>query len=299
MNKLCPYCRSDDLFHINTYKHRWVLCKQCGVGVCGLKKHYLFAFVPVKPLRRNTDFLEDKGKIYDYFVSESHKEYTRKHAHDFISNVIDKYNIEVKNKRILDISGGPGHFLNEFRKLGADIHLTEINDNAIQFANEILNIPTLKFDFDKDDISTMYEDKFDIILMGAAIMFCEDVPKFLSRLCSIIKKGGILIQHRSVVPTLGVLLRTQCDDYNYRVLYQPEALISMHEQEGFRLIAREDEIDAEMYVYDHDAHIVLRNLYRLYERPAVAKLSKFNRYPFRARDRRRSHMIFRHGDNID
>ena len=122
--------------------------------------------------------------------------------------------------------------------------MTEINDNAIKYARQNLGMHAEKFNFFTDKIQNIFMDKFDIVLMGAAVMFCKHLSEFVIK---IIKPNGLLIQHRCVHPTLGVLLRTQFDEYNYQVLYQPETLITEHSKAGFSLQAQENETDPSMY----------------------------------------------------
>ena len=65
---------------------------------------------------------------------------------------------------------------------------------------------------------------------------------------------------------------------------------------GFELVAREDETDPTMYAYDHDQRFGSLFLKLLYEFLAIRKIPAESPFPFRARERRRSMMIFRRVD---
>jgi ubiquinone/menaquinone biosynthesis C-methylase UbiE len=249
--------------------------------------------VPYRRLKKNRDLLDDPGSIYDYFVSEYHIQYSIDSFKDFRQEVIDRHNIDITGKRVLDISGGNGHFADEMRKAGAHVVMTEINEKAIRYAKEKLGIETVGFDFACDRLSNLFHEKFDIVLFRAATMFCTDLDRLAADVKSVLTPGGLSIHTQCVVPTLGVFLRTQCDDYNYKILYQPQHIIGPHEKNGFRLSGRHDETDPTMYVYDHDLNPVLRTLHYLYEFPAVGAIPRDATFPFRARDRRRSDLVFR------
>ncbi len=294
--KVCNYCSNTDNFLINTYKHYWLFCKKCGTAVSYHKKDQFLQFLPYRPLQKNIDILEDPGKIYDYFTSDSHKRYVINHANDFINSFLIKNNIQFGNKRILDISGGSGHFVKEFCNYGCEVALTEINDKAIIYAQRELGINTVKFDFEKDSLKPLFKEKFDIVLLGAAIMFCKDIVKFIEDVKLILNPNALVIQHRVVKPTLGVFLRTQYDDYNYQVLYQPDYVERMHIKKGFECILRVDEIDPTGYMHDYDANIILNTLYKPYKYAAEKELSGFKEFEICATDRRWSHMIFKLAD---
>ncbi len=292
MSRKCLHCESSNLFIINTYKHRWTLCKECGCAYSYKKNFYLFSFLPYSPLRKNNAAIEEPGAMYDYFTTPEHLEYVTKHADDFINNFLLKHKVDLKGKKVLDISGGPGRFVKEFERYGATVAVTEINNKAIEYARNQLNIRAEKFDFATDRLQDIFKEKYDIILLGAALMFCRNLQAFLADAHEVLAPGGLLISHRCVEPTLGVLLRTQCDEYNYQVLYSQQTLLDAHEKVGLKLMAREDENDPELYVYDHDNNPVLEILHYLYEIPAINKMKNYSVFPFRARDRRRSHFIF-------
>ena len=201
----------------------------------------------------------------------------------------------MQGKTILDVSGGNGHFIQEFKKLGADVSLTEINDPSIDYAKKTHGMKVFKFNFNTDSIKEVIKEKFDIVMLRAAIMFCKDLRVHVKDLKSIINPGGLVVVNHSVIPTLGVILRTQVDEFSYFSLRSPEQVIRHFEEEGFSLVERRDETDPGLYVYDHDLRLRWWILHLFYEWKGVWSLRKFRqKYTFPARDRRRSTLLFRY-----
>ena len=281
------YVNKEKIIQIDTHLHKWDICLETG-NAYSVKKNPNFIQSLKKKIRRE----KSQFSIYDYFTSPDHIEWSVAEGKDFIKNVIQKNNIPIAGKRILDISGGNGHVANELRKCGATVVLTEINDAAIQYAKNKLNIDTYKFDFQKDSIDKTVPGKFDIVLLRAAVMFCQDLDCFLKDVEKVLHPGGVLVLQYCVIPTIGTLLRTQFDEYNYLVLYQPETLIKICKNLKFDLVSYENEIDPTMYVYDHDRSLKFTLIRIINELRALRKLPFNSSYPFRARDRRRSNLIF-------
>lgn len=283
------FVRDGRTVELDTFKHRWIICQETGNAYSIKKKpgmvHRLIQLYKGRKRRKNS------YAIYDYFTSPSHIQWSLEESQKVIKEIFTLHKIDLQGKRILDVSGGNGHVADELRKLGAGVVLTEVNDTAIEYARNTLHVETYKFDFQEDKISKVVTGKFDIVLLRAAIMFCVDMERFLNDLEQLLTPGAIVVMQYCVVPTLGVLLRTQDDEYSYLALYQPETLIEFCERHRIRPTARQDEIDAEPYVADHDISRWLTLLRIWYEVKGLRVFPFTSKYPFRARDRRRSNMI--------
>mgnify|MGYP003412117878 CR=1 FL=1 len=277
----------DHTVKLDTYKHHWIICQKTGNAYSLKKKPGMInRLLQAYKSRKKSSY-----SIYDYFTSPSHIQWSLEESQKVISEIFNHHKLEPKGKRILDVSGGNGHVANELKKLGAEVVLTEVNDVAIEYARDQLQVETYKFDFQADSLDKVVTGKFDIVLLRAAIMFCVDMERFLVNLEKLLKPGAVVVFQYCVIPTLGVLLRTQNDDYSYLALYQPETLIQFCDGHGLRLVTRDDEVDSDPYVVDHDANRRLTFLRTWYEIKGLQVLPFKSKYPFRARDRRRSNMI--------
>jgi ubiquinone/menaquinone biosynthesis C-methylase UbiE len=288
----CLECNSSNLLKIDTYKRHWYFCQDCGSGAPIQKNFYPLQFLPVKDWTKTQ---ADEESMYDYFIDPIHIAYSVDTAKEFIADYVNKWNIPTQGKTILDISAGNGHFINEFKKMGATVSMTEINDPSIEYAKKQHGIDVYKYNFNSDTLQNVIKTKFDIIMLRAAIMFCKDLGKHANDLKDIIAPDGLVVVNHSVIPTLGVILRTQVDEHSYFSLRSPEQVIKHFENAGFSLVERKDETDPSMYVYDHDLTLRWSLLRIFYELKAVLTMrSKGRVFAFPARDRRRSTMLFRY-----
>lgn len=293
--KGCLDCNSQNFVKLNMYKRYWILCTDCGTATPIPKKHYFFGLLP-GPFKKNA---RDEQSMYDYFVSDGHIKHSQQDAKAFLKQYVETNLLSINNKDILDVSGGNGEFLNLLKNEGAKVTLTEINNLALVHAKEKLGLDTLEFNFDKHTIRDVVKKKFDIILLRACLMFCNDLETFAKDLHKITKEKGEICVQYAVKPTIGTLLRTQCDEFSYAVLRQPEQIVTIFEKAGFSLEYIQEESDQTNYVYDHDEYLTLLALHYLYEIPSVlklrkvGKLGKLGKFNFNARDRRRSNMIFK------
>lgn len=287
----CPTCAGTDQVRVPTYKRIWNLCRSCGTGHPQQRERYPLERLPGDAFKRQAEL--DDESIYDYFTSPETIAHSKGEAGEFLEEVVEGHGIAVEGRRVLDISGGNGQVAAAVRDAGAEVTLTEINEPAIRYARESLGLDAVHYRFEDGPLAPHVTGRYDIVLARACIMFCEDLPGFLRACREVLNDGGLVVIDRSVKPTLGVLLRVQLDEFSYSILRQPETVVGACEDAGFSVEARVDEIDADMYVYDHDLTRDWSFLHYLYEIPAARRLRGDRTFDFPARDRRRSRIVAR------
>jgi len=309
----CSYCNSFSTTKIDSYKFIWKICSNCGCAESYKKESYpldfmkypLSKYLEKKSWKQTRDRLlkndvvdEDNSKIYDYFTNENHIKLSKEDALEFNQNVLEKYSIDINNKKILDISGGNGHFIKYFQdKYNCDCTLTEYNKNALEYASSTLNIKTQYYDFTKHKFTDFFDNnQFDVIFIRASIMFMDDLSTVLEDLSTVLKDDGIIIINYSVTPTLGTILRTQFDEYNYKHLYSKTFIVETLERYGFNSIGLSRNYDFSMYINSLDSFPMERIITRWYELKAL-KNKFIYQNEFTARDRRRYDMVFRKKDS--
>lgn len=213
-------------------------------------------------------------------------------ADEFVAQHLQPNGIELAGKHMLDISGGNGHFLRKLLSSGGSGVLTEINGPAINYARRTHGFPVFPFDFNRDPLSAVVHDSFDVVLLRAAIMFCRNLRGFAADLSGRVKPGGLVRVNHSVIPTLGVLIRVQLDEFSHFALRQPGSVIDDFASAGFRLVGRKDETDPTLYVYDDDLKPEWTFLHYVYQFRGARNLRSRRKFAFPARDRRRSTMVF-------
>lgn len=182
--------------------------------------------------------------MYDYFVAEEHIRHSIASETEFFERYARPLGVDINNKHILDVSGGNGHFLKALLERGHSTGMmTEINEPSLEYAKNTLGLPTALFNFNEHALEDVVSEKFDLILPRAAIMFCHDLDRFCRGLHAVLNENGVVVINHSVIPTLGVMLRVQFDEFSYAVLRQPETVIKSFENAGFSLSGRMDETD--------------------------------------------------------
>lgn len=291
-HRTCVHCSSADIFVIDTYKRYWHCCRKCGTAISEQKSTYPMAFLPLSALKKSE--LLDEEKMYDYFVEKIHVDWSEREGQEFIDDYLQPSSLEVAGKSLLDISGGNGHFIKQIEKIGAQITLTEINKKTIEYARRQHGFDVFEYNLNEHDLPTVTGRQFDIVFARACIMFAKDLSKFVNELRNVLNPGGHVMINHSVIPTLGVMLRTQLDEFSYFVLRDPGTIIDAFEKQGFVLQHRSDETDPSLYVYDHDLVRHWRWVYRRYEHKAIRRMAVADRrFAWPARDRRRSTLVFR------
>ncbi len=286
----CIECANQQLVTIETYKRTWYLCEKCGTGFPVQKDKYIFQWAKTPELRKQE---QDEQSIYDYFVRPDNIALSTSLVGEFIERYTKPYGVEFAGKRVLDVSGGNGHFAKGIEALGASMTLTEINQRAIDYAREAHGFPVHEFNFNKHRLPAIDKGPWDIVMLRAAIMFCMDLDQLAADLAQVVAPGGLVIINHSVMPTLGVLLRVQLDEFSYFALRQPETIIGYLMRHGFDVHTRADETDPTLYAYDYDLKDPWMFARAVYEIPAARKLRAHRHFAFPARDRRRSTMILR------
>lgn len=289
---ICPTCNSRDMLVLDTYKRHWHCCRTCGTAVSEQKGLYALSMLSFSDLRKRSEL--DEEKMYDYFVEQVHIDWSEREGKEFITDYLKPANIDVSGKSLLDISGGNGHFIKQIEKLGASITLTEINRKTIAYAKQKHGFDVLEYNLNQHDLPTVTGGrKFDVVFARACVMFAKDLPKFVNEIKRSLVPGGLVMVNRSVLPTLGVMLRTQLDEFSYLILRQPQTIIDAFQKEGLQLHHRVDETDPTLYVYDNDLLLRWRLVHRFYERRGVRCLAKDRIFALPARDRRLSSLVFR------
>jgi SAM-dependent methyltransferase len=256
----CTFCGSPRRSAIDTYKHTWVACDSCGNIVRERKERYLAEKIlptPVSSWLSSTDtrylrslrmFFGDRTvrtpeAAYEYYQRDIEQGVENtKYKDQFATyrGLLARYGVDLTEKGVLDISGGPGFLMQAFSKVARRAVMTEFDPAIVRVARDRLGIETVHYDFNVHDIAQTVSGEFDFVFIRYAINFCLDIPEFLASLRRIMRPGGHVFVS-FVLPTLGTCLKWQFDDYTYHVLYNPETITRMFAEARFTIVGREDE----------------------------------------------------------
>lgn len=244
----CVYCDSENRERINSYKHHWMVCGDCQNVTRELKNtlplDYLKKFAPLtskniaKMLWHEVASQQDNRTFYDYYdsvVSKQSKDTKWEGELACLEELFAKCGLQMQGPA-LDISGGPGFLVEELNRKGIPAMATEFSDKAVRKMREVLGIECVSYDYNNHSlIEQIGQREFETILIRNSINFCRDLNKFCTELYAISQKDAIVYVDFSL-PTLGVCLRWQHDEYTYECLWHPHTLRLYFEMAGFKLI---------------------------------------------------------------
>lgn len=95
-----------------------------------------------------------------------------------------------KKGKILDIGAGTGFFLSKFKDFGWQIGGTELNREAIKYANNRYGVSLRAGDF----LTFCYKEKsFDVITLNGALEHLYDPTRALTKIHKLLKVGGMIL----------------------------------------------------------------------------------------------------------
>jgi 2-polyprenyl-3-methyl-5-hydroxy-6-metoxy-1,4-benzoquinol methylase len=243
----CNYCKSTNYTSLNTYKHFALVCSDCGNVSHFKKDKYLFEYLfprsiakkllPTKAFLRlfsdKNDFIASEFYDTDAFGLMDKTEWRKSEVRQVLDQ-LNLVNFDPREKRILDVSGGPGMIGEELNALGGDVVVTEYAESQVKAMNDSLSVNSVKFDYLNDRISEVSSGKFDLIMVRSSIIFCPDLDGFVSELDAILNPGGIIFIE-SILPTLGEIFWWQQLEYKFPFIYSQETIEKTFNKSGFTL----------------------------------------------------------------
>jgi 2-polyprenyl-3-methyl-5-hydroxy-6-metoxy-1,4-benzoquinol methylase len=243
----CSLCNSSNVDIINTYKHYAIVCRDCtNVSHTKKQKYFLEYIFPrslalaILPRKAFLRLYSDRGdfKASDFYDDSSFKSTSgtewRKSEVRQVLDQLALLNIPIENKKILDISGGPGYVGKELANLGADVIVTEFSESTVNAMNSIGGVQAIVFDYNVDDISEISQDKFDLIMIRSSIIFCPDLNKFIKGIKQILRPDGRVLLE-SIIPTMGEILWWQQLEYKFPYIYSQETIEKTFFKNGLSL----------------------------------------------------------------
>lgn len=250
---ICKVCGSDRIKKINTYKHYWHVCEQCNSMEREKKKNFLFEKIfPFILSKKLPGYFSDlfpsafdeskQGTSYNYYADMGNTKEglgTKWQGEaQLVLNTLNKFGVNIKDKSVLDISGGPGFVANNFSNIAQYILLTEFSQIAVDGMRKFLSIDVEKYDYNSDSLDSITNKKFDVILVRFSINFCNNLEKFVKEAKKLLNNEGI-IYVEYVEPNKGSILRWQFDNYTYNILYGIKIFESVFNKNGFETIKHE------------------------------------------------------------
>jgi len=144
-------------------------------------------------------------------------------------------------KKVLDIGCGPGFFLAEMDKEGADVSGLEVSGESVDFAKKVLNLPNI-FQGSDVDIDRLFRDSFfDVITALDVIEHVQDTKSVFRNAGKKLKKGGLLVITIPIIDSISAkisgrywhaLVPSHINYFTFRSLEKMSGVL------GYRLLAK-------------------------------------------------------------
>ena len=223
--------------YIDTYKHKWFFCKKCK-NIFSIKKTNqdsklkkilvnLISRVSnqnrLKKLLLNNNI--QGNDFYNYTsnipaeggshfpVKDSVFDKWSKIDRNFIKH-LNEQKINLNSKKILSISDEPGLIVEELAKYTSkeNITLTAFDQKTANLMSQNLSCKVFRYDLNKDILSKVVNNSFDLIFFRATLNFNLDFNSLLDEIKKISNKNAKIIFNFHV-PTTASCFMWMFDDY--------------------------------------------------------------------------------------
>ncbi|MDB4132545.1 class I SAM-dependent methyltransferase [Amylibacter sp.] len=243
----CKICYTNDTVDVDSYKHKVVLCNNCN-GVSNYKKkgryilellglHLILGFLPRRAYQRlfhaKPDFVA--SKFYDTYVIEHGNESELRQAEvKQVLSQIKHLGHDIKKSKILDVSGGPGLVGKLLTEAGADVIVTEYSSESVVSMLKEYNLKAIEFDYSKDRLPQLLEEKFDIVLLRSSIIFCDHLDQLFKDIAEITTEDASIILE-TITPSLGEVFWWQQMEFKFPIIYSEETILKLAFKNNFFL----------------------------------------------------------------
>lgn len=185
MESQCPVCKSEVtyLFEKNTY--RILKCLNCGLG-----------FINPLPTIKEIEALYNTRNYYYKSLQRGYTDYSaleevlKKMYKNFIRDIQQWYNFDMRDKYILDVGCAYGFFLDVARDSGAfEIWGTDITRES----ERVVSHKGYTFLRGAFELLQLPENYFDLVFMGDVFEHFLDPFAVVKKLSAIVKPNGIVI----------------------------------------------------------------------------------------------------------
>jgi SAM-dependent methyltransferase len=182
---------------------------------------------------------------------------------DQVLDTLKYFNYDITGRRILDISGGPGFVPGHLNKLASECCTTEHSELAANAISEHFGIRAKRFDYNKDNINEVYDEKFDLILIRSSVIFCENLDKLLMDCKRILEPDGCVLLE-SIIPSLGEVLWWQTLEYKFPRIHSQETIEKYFYKNDFSFVGGFREYGDYFKVKNRSYHELSKRIFVLF-----------------------------------
>ena len=249
--KYCIYCNSNNTFEIDSLKHYWTYCLNCKNQKSFQKnKETIFNTLSLFFLILDKFFKTTLQNMLCYYKTSPsdqyyyYKDVIKNHRYEdtkwfsydsefilFLKNNL----IDLQDKKVISISEEPGFFYKLIKDKCRKVLFTALNNSVTEIMIQQIGVDTITYDANKDDISKLVNDYFDIILIRSVIGHIDDLEKFINQIKKIAHKDTVVVLTFHT-PNLQAGIIFGYDDYTFGCFYDSKFVQKLFEKENFKII---------------------------------------------------------------
>ena len=256
----CKICKETSSFDkINSYKHFWYFCKKCNSIFSERKikrdskfKYLLIHFLSkvtnqsrVNKLLLNENIEGDNFYQYlnnspthtgNYIPDKNFDNKWKNYDQDFIK-YLNEHKIDLNSKKILSVSDEPGYIVENLKKFTSlnNIMLTAYEEKTAILMSKKLGCKVKKYDLNKDKLSKITNEKYDLIFFRSTLNFNLDFYSLFDEIKQISKNDTKIIFNFHY-PTTGSCLMWMFDDYTIQSMININFITAMIKKYKFKIL---------------------------------------------------------------
>ena len=281
---------------LNSYKSKWMIDDH-GNYTRIQKKKYLFEFLSIllSPFsflpkvntvrnilgkkKQGVDFYENYTIMIENFIKNNDRQGYESEFQDVMNHLKIFNQKELKNKKIIDVSGEPGFFSFDLSK-NNKVVLTSFNDKVTKTsAKHYESVNCLTYDFNSgkklSDLTKSF-GKFDFVFLRYCIGFCLRMDLLFKDLNKITQKNSFIYITYSR-PSRAIAARWMFDDYVYLKLCSIEYLIKEAKKQNLELICNKE---FSKFKWNMGHNILYSLISKLYTKKIFSGVDKSEKYQY-------------------
>jgi len=225
----CPLCGADD-YRVAFIKEgfRFLKCNKCSF-------FYVNPILNEAALYKAYEGEASNDAFFEVYLSNTQQSFDRA-GFERVLKHLDLLN-KPQSKKIMDVGCSFGHFLKVAQERGWDDIGVDLNEKAVDYANNVVKVKVLKCLLAD---AKFPPDSFDVVTLWNVLEHVPDPRSLVKDSHRLLKKGGILFIETPNIDSLATrIMHEKCITFggrNHINYFSKKTVSRMLEEEGFELV---------------------------------------------------------------